>query len=145
MRPRPLLLMLALCIVALLILSGCASGLVWDAQAGTLTTAQLKSKLDGTDASKLRRVAVTEAHERRNHALASIRKEEGGSQVADVLTTAFSGGNAGVPLYIGVGTFSGEKVIIVIEAYGSKGGTLDHKRLWVLSMSGSPLFSTASR
>jgi hypothetical protein len=102
------------------------------------------SRLSSTDASTLQKVPVSTASERRDAALASIRREDGGSEVADVLTKAFAQGNAGVPLYIGTGTFSGKKAIVVIEAYGAAGGNLDHKRLWVLSYDGTPLYSSTS-
>ena len=88
---------------------------------------------------------VSQARERRDDVLASLRREEGGSEVADVLTKAFAQGNAGVPVYVGLGAFAGEKAIIVIEAYGPQGGNLDHKRLWVLSTDGTPLYSSTSK
>ncbi len=110
-----------------------------------MTSAQLTSKLEATDASSLQKVAVSDARERRDDALATLRSEDGGSEVADVLTKAFAQGNVGVPLYVGVGEYLGREAIFVIEAYGPQGGTLDHKRLWVLSADGTPVYTTTSK
>jgi hypothetical protein len=144
-RARTPLVELAFCIVALLGMVGCTPGPQWDPNLGGTTSAQLVSKLGTTDTSSLKDVPVAEARERRDKALASLRSQEGGSEVADVLTKAFAQGNAGVPVYVGVGTFSGEKAIVVIEAYGPTDGNLDRKRLWVLSENGTPLYSSTSR
>ncbi len=144
MRRRLLVPALVICIVALLALAACASGPTWEPHAGAMTTAQLRAKLASTDIADLSGVSVSEAADRRNDALTSLRKEEGGTKIADVLTTAFSGTAAGVPVYVGVGQYSGQPAIFVVEAYGATGGKLDHKRLWVLSMDGTPLFSSAA-
>lgn len=95
--------------------------------------------------SSLADVPVAEARERRDDVLASLRKETGGSKVADILTDAFPTGNVGVPVYIAVGRYAGQRAVIMIEAYGPEGGAMDHKRVWVLSMDGTPLYSSSAR
>lgn len=144
MRPSATIAAIAFCVVALLVLVGCSTALEWDPQAGTVTSAQLDQQLKSAATDDLKAVSVAQARERRDRALAGLREENGGSEVADVLTKAFARGNAGVPVYIGRGTFSGKQAIIVIEAYGAPGGKLEHKRLWVLSEDGTPLYSSTA-
>jgi hypothetical protein len=140
-----MLVCLALCIVALLGITACAAGPIWQPDMGTVSNSQLDALLKSTDASELREVPVSEALERRNDTLAALRREQGGSEVADVVTEAFPQDTAGVPLFVGVATYSGEKTIVLVEAYGARGGNLDHKRLWVLSMDGTPRLSTSAK
>ncbi len=138
-------LLAALLIVALVVLFGCSRGPTWDPSMGTVTSAQLVAKMNATESAQYAKVPVSDGKTRRDKALAALRREDGGSDVADVLTKAFATGNAGVPLFIGRATYLGQPALVVIEAYGPSGGRLDHKRLWVLSADGTPLYSSTSK
>ncbi len=145
MRRLKLLPAIALCVLTLCVLAGCSQGPEWDPSLGTITSSALMARLRSTDTAELREVPASEARQRRDDALAALRKEDGGSAVADVLTEAFAQGNAGVPVYVGLGQFGGQRAIAVIEAYGPATGKLAFKRLWILSETGEPLYSSTSK
>ena len=80
----------------------------------------------------------------RHKSLVELRSKEGSAEeLANLLTSTFSSEIEAVPYYAEAGTFEGTDVWIMLEAWGSSGGTLDRTRMWVFDrQSGDVVMST---
>lgn len=84
------------------------------------------------------------AQQLRSEALADLRGRGGeAAALADLLTAGFSA-SRGVPVYVEATAVDGSPAWILIEVYGPDGGTLDRRRLWVLSRPDGAILSSAT-
>lgn len=105
------------------------------------TAASALRLLDEPAPSTLTRLAADDAEQARQAALTALRRRgELGTSVARLLTETFPSSGRGVPYRVERGRFDGAACWIVLEATGRPGGTLDGRRLWVLSDEGEVLF-----
>jgi hypothetical protein len=64
--------------------------------------------------------------------LSQLRAKGGlGARAADLLTTGFPARTPSVPVLVRGSHVDGVDAVIVVEAFGSAGGMLVHRRLWV--------------
>jgi len=85
-----------------------------------------------TDISALASVTTTDAPAMRTSVLAQLRTQGAfGQRAADLLTAGFPARTASVPVLVRGATFAGTDAVVVVEAWGSSGGKLVHRRLWV--------------
>ena len=136
---RRLVLLAFVALVLTLGVSGCArTAPTWVDEGATYTTATVARLLDNADISRIAGRPTTDATKLRHEALSSLRRQgASASSVADILTSTFQPDTRGVPVYIEKASLEGTPVVIVVEATGSKTGTLKTKRLWVLGEDGS--------
>lgn len=111
------------------------SGRSYDATAALDVLAQ-------TDSSAVAKESASNTTRLRTRALAELtRTGTAGSKAASLLTSTFPSNAGGVPLYVERVTFNGKPSVLVVEAAGRAGGTLDSKRLWVIGDDGEVLFA----
>jgi hypothetical protein len=81
----------------------------------------------------------------RANVLADLRTRGSlGRRAADLLTIGFPARTASVPVLVRACLVDGKDAILVVEAYGSPGGTLTHRRLWVFDRVSGALLLAAS-
>lgn len=98
--------------------------------------------LSDADAGELATKPADDAAEQRQEALADLRGEgDLGNEAADLITKNFPSSNEGVPFYVERARYDGQTAWVIIEALGRRGGTLDDRRLWVLTPDGDVLLS----
>jgi hypothetical protein len=98
-----------------------------------------------TDISALAGVTTTEAVTMRASVLADLRTSGSlGRRTADLLTIGFPARTPSVPVLVRACPVDGKDAILVVEAYGSPGGTLTHRRLWVFDRASGALLLAAS-
>lgn len=139
----------ALVVLAVLavLLTGCTSDAPEFVDAGkTYTQPQLQERLASIDTESLKQTPVLQASTLRSKSLAALRGEgETAAAAATLITKSFPSGTAAVPVYVEKATYTGDTALVIVEAYGPSTGTLDRKRLWVISADGQVLFSAASK
>lgn len=96
------------------------------------------------DTSAWAREPASSAAELRGRALAAMRGQGGEAiALADVLTDGFAA-SRGVPVYAEEVSLDGRPVWVVVEVYGPDGGTLDRRRLWILSRPAGGIVSSSA-
>lgn len=123
--------------------SGCtADEPSWTDNGAIYTMKSVERVLDAADISAQNGRATTEATKLRHDALTSLRRQGGSAaKAADLLTATFPPDTRAVPVYVEAASLDGAPVFIVVEATGPKTGTLNMKRLWVLSEDGSVILA----
>ncbi|HET6498328.1 MAG TPA: hypothetical protein VFH17_04695 [Coriobacteriia bacterium] len=90
--------------------------------------------------------STSDAPELRRDALAVLRGRGGESaELADVLTEILAGADRSVPYYGEAATVEGKASWVVLEVWGSEGGTLDNTRLWVFERDGGSVVYSSTR
>lgn len=124
-------------------LCGCTpKGPVFIDSGGTHTQATALALLAQADASAVASRPTTDGNKLRREALAALRSQApAASGAADLLTRAFPSDTSGVPVYVERGSYEGKSAVLVVEATGPGSGSLNSKRLWVVSDEGDILFA----
>ena len=141
---------LALIVIALgiaAIATGCAARfeLRVEESGPTLTGLEAERLAAGTDIGALASVTATDAVAMRTKVLSGLRTRGNlGQRAADLLTIGFPEHTASVPVLVRASTVDGVDSIIVVEAFGSDGGLLTHRRLWVFDRASGAITRAAS-
>jgi hypothetical protein len=81
----------------------------------------------------------------RGQVLADLRtRGELGQRAADLLTVGFPERTAAVPVLVRASAVDGVDAVIVVEAFGSQGENLTHRRLWVFDLASGAVLRAAS-
>jgi hypothetical protein len=135
MNHRPTFMVALFALVALLSACSGSSGVHFIPEGASYTPGDLGVVRDTADAGTLADAATAEAPSLRQEYLASLRRRDAdASALADALTTQFPPDHAGVPFYVERGSFDSTPAWIVVEAWGSEGGRLENRRVWVFSL-----------
>ncbi len=106
------------------------------------TSQNIDEALEAVEAGDVAGRSVSESEELRTAALVSLRNQgDGGTQIADLITSTFPPETRGVPVYAERATFNGKDAWVVVEVMGRDGGSLEDMRLWVLGDNGEILYS----
>ena len=130
-----------------LVTSGCARAFEVriEENASSLTGAQAERLAATTDISALASVGSTEAVAMRGRVLADLRTRGTlGARAADLLTAGFPKDTAAVPVLVRSGKVDGVDAVLVVEAFGSSGSDLTHRRLWVFNAASGAVLRAAS-
>lgn len=141
-----------LAIIALVVgLAGIATGCTprfqvrLESNGPALTSATARQLAAATGIGALASVTTTDAVAMRATVLADLRARGSlGQRAAELLTAGFPAKTASVPVLVRACRVDGTDAILVVEAYGSAGGTLTHRRLWVFDRSSGALLLAAS-
>lgn len=88
---------------------------------------------------------VAQAEDLRHKALVELRAMGGDAEaVTDLLTTQFPPPIRSVPFHIEAGTFQGTAAWVIVEVWGSEGGSLDETRVWVFDRETDEVLFTAA-
>jgi hypothetical protein len=142
-RVAALALALSLCVSA----SGCARpfALVIEEKGTALTGVQAERLAAGTDISALASVSTTDSVAMRTTVLADLAtRGDFGVRARDLLTAGFPESTASVPVLVRGCSVDGVDAILVVEAFGSAGGMLTHRRLWVFDRASGAILRAAS-
>jgi hypothetical protein len=127
--------------------SGCSPryALRFETSGTPLTGPQAEQLASSTDISALASVTATDAAGMRAQVLADLRtRGELGQRAADLLTAGFPENTAAVPVLVRASTVDGIDAVIVVEAFGSPGENLTHRRLWVFDRASGAVLRAAS-
>jgi hypothetical protein len=141
----PLALVAALALA--LVISGCSRPFAVriETNGAALTGAQAERLTATTDISALASETSTDAVAMRATVLADLRtRGQLGTRAADLLTVGFPARTAAVPVLIESCKVDGVDAVVVVEAYGSAGGKLTHRRLWVFDATTGTVLRAAS-
>jgi hypothetical protein len=125
---------LAVLAAALLAVAACAPAyhLTVEPAGAALTGPQAQALAAAADVSALASVSTTDAPAMRTTVLTQLRAQGAfGSRAADLLTIGFPAVTASVPVLVRGCKVDGVDAVLVVEAWGSSGGRLVHRRLWV--------------
>ena len=130
-------------VAAAALLPGCShKGPPFVEQGSTYTTQTVDAVYDRADVSKLANVSVDKADALRHDALTGLRSRgTNGATVADLITKTLQSEQRAVPIYVELATVSGKHAVVLVEAVGKPGGTLDRKRLWVFDEGGNVIYA----
>ena len=118
----------------LLVLAGCSPTFrpAFVASGAPLDSAGTQRLARATALGKLTAVETGRAPVLRAQALAYLRTlGPAGSRAADLLTVGFPARTPSVPVLVRVCRVDGRAAVVVVEAWGVPGGTLDRHRLWI--------------
>lgn len=118
-----------------LAMAGCAGGstIEFIPAGGTYTLGDAEAEARSIDISALEKVTVDEIGTLRQERLADLRGfGEDAALVADTLTRDFPIDSLSVPIRVEAADLDGQEVWLIFEAWAEEGGTLSHKRLWIL-------------
>lgn len=139
-RVLPVLLVM-LCIV----LAGCAATLEYVPEGKAYTLKEAEDLARSIPLGSAEEIAVADASDVRQERLTELRGYGDTERaLADALTSDFPVDHAAVPLHIEDGRVDGDAAWIIVEAWGEKGGTLTHKRLWVLDRTSYTVLASSS-
>jgi hypothetical protein len=130
----PIALLIALLLVGTLAACGRGTRATFIPDGGSYTADDLQSALENADLTAFEDVSAEKAPDIRQKVLATLRQEGAdAAALADTLTAEFPEDALAVPAVVERATYEGAPAWIVIESWGEAGGTLVHRRLWVLS------------
>jgi hypothetical protein len=110
-----------------------------------LTVVQADQLAASTDISALASVSSTDAAAMRTSVLTRLRSQSDfGARAADMLTAGFPAKTSSVPVLVQASKVSGVDAIVVVEAFGSAGGKLAHRRLWIFDRATGALIRASS-
>ena len=115
-------------------LSGCSSAeMTYVAAGGTYTGVTVGELATTIDEPSFAGASAEQAEDLRHNQLADLRSQ-GDSQatLADILTEDFPSTSTSAPYYAEAAVVDDRDTWVVLEMWGSPGGTLDRQRLWVL-------------
>lgn len=135
-------------LVLLGVMTGCAARqyeLDYDASGSPLTGKAAEELAAGTDIATLSAVKTEDAPAMRARVLDDLRsKGSEGARAAELLTTGFPERTAAVPILVRLSSVDGTSAVVVVEAFGDEGGTLEHRRLWVFALESGSIVRAAS-
>lgn len=147
MHARVAPLALALTLALALATAGCARpfALRVEETGAPLTSSQAERLAAGTDISALASVSATAAVEMRTTVLKDLSARGAfAARAAELLTIGFPEKTASVPVLVRGSTVDGIDAILVVEAFGSEGGMLVHRRLWIFDRTTGAVLRAAS-
>ena len=110
-----------------------------------LTGAQAERLAAETDISPLASVSSNDAVAMRATVLSELRTRGAlGIRAADLLTIGFPERTSAVPVLVRASSVDGASAVVVIEAFGSAGEMLVHRRLWVFDRTTGAVLRAAS-
>jgi len=123
---------IATCVFVMLALFGCraTTDVTYVAEGGQYTSQELSTLAASVSSPSFTGEPISEASTLRKQALTSLRRDDATTPVADLLTQAFPGDARAVPYYVERAEVDGRDAWVVIEVWGSPGGTLDKSRIW---------------
>lgn len=126
---------LTLILTAVVAVSGCSGSgdITYVPDGGSYTSDELSAMAAGLKEPSASGRPVSEASELRQAVLTRLRGDEETRPLADLLTKAFPADGRSVPYYAELGAVNGRAAWIVVEVWGSAGGTLDKRRVWAFS------------
>lgn len=146
-RSGPTTIIVLASVLLALVLGGCTTAyrLTVVPSGGDLNALTADALATSTDISALASVTTTEAPAMRTTALEQLRTQGAfGQRAADLLTIGFPERTASVPVLVRGSKFNGVDSIVVVEAWGSAGGRLLHRRLWVFARVSGEMLRAAS-
>jgi len=147
-RPRKpviaVLLMAALAAVALA--SACTEpSITWVDDGAAYSRGKARAIAESVDAGTVADRPTADATELRHEALSDLRMlGDKAAQAANLLTSTFDPATRAVPLYVEAATVEDRDVIIMVEAWGPKSGSLEFKRTWILDASTGDVLDASS-
>jgi len=134
MTARVRLALIAALSLVLLVVPACtrAYRLTVEPTGAAVTSQQAEALAGSIDISTLASVSTTEAPSMRATVLEQLRTQGSfGLRAAELLTLGFPARTASVPVLVRGCRVDGVDAVLVVEAWGSTGGMLTHRRLWV--------------
>lgn len=122
-------------LIIALALAGCGRDtvIVYMPEGGSYTLAEAGDVARSVDVTPLEKVTSEEVSDTRQEYLTDLRGHGAdASLVADALTRDFPLDTAAVPLLVEAAEVDGHQVWLIVEAWAEDGGTLSHRRLWLL-------------
>jgi len=139
----PVLLALAAC--ALLVSACSAPRITWVDDGSAYSRVEARAIAESVNAGEIANRPTAEGSNLRHEALADLRMQgDEAARAADVLTATFDPATRAVPLYVEAAALDGRDVLIMVEAWGPKSGTLEFKRTWVLDASSGDVLDASS-
>jgi hypothetical protein len=113
---------------------GCSSAEVtYVEEGGTYTAVSVEELVQTVELPSFAGERAEDIIDMRSDQLTALRAEGGGAaELATILTSNFPTDTASVPYYAEEAVVDGQEAWVVLEVWGSEGGTLDKRRLWVL-------------
>jgi hypothetical protein len=110
-----------------------------------MTGVQAERLAAGTDISALASVSTTDAPSLRVSVLSDLRTQgDFGKRAAELLTVGFPEQTASVPVLVRGCRVDGVDAVVAVEAFGSEGTMLVHRRLWVFDRATGAVLRAAS-
>jgi hypothetical protein len=131
--------------------SGCAAqpqaqyALRFETSGTALSAPDAEKLASTTDISALASVNSTDAVTMRATVLTDLRtRGELGQRAGDLLSAGFPEQTSAVPILVRASVVDGVDAVIVVEAFGSDGSNLIHRRLWVFDRATGAIIRAAS-
>lgn len=135
-------------IAAVLLTAACAaSHIVFVSDGASYTFKEVERLPSMLDTPRYLGAPVSEASVLRRDALVDLRgMGTEAAELAELVTQSLPASDRAVPYYAEAAEVEGVPAWIVLEVWGSAGGTLEHTRTWVLDRStGEVLFSSSGQ
>lgn len=113
-------------------LAGCARGsnITFVSDDREFSARELPTMAAALPSPSYKDAPVTDAARLRKSALASLRADDETRPLADLLTRTLPADSRSVPYYAERATVNDRDAWVVVEVWGSAGGTLDKSRVW---------------
>lgn len=124
-----------LLIIIALALVGCGRNTTMEyiPEGGSYALVEIEAVARSVNVTPLENVLPSDIPDTRQKYLTDLRGHGGeASRVADALTRDFPLDTAAVPLLVEAAEVDGRPVWLIVEAWAEEGGTLAHRRLWLL-------------
>lgn len=146
-RRTSLILLVILSTAMLACAAGCSpKGPLYVDTGASYTMDSVDEILRGADAGAYATEPTADATGLRHEALVALRKRgENAAAAADLITRTFPADTRSVPVYVERASVDGKRVLVVVEATGPKGGSLDAKRMWVFDDQGNVIFASTGK
>jgi len=138
---------IALIVLVTLLSSGCTNEptITWEDSGRGVSSAELENIASDAGIPEFHGASVDQAKELRTSALVSLRaKGDAASELADLLTKNIPPDSRSVPYYFESANFDGRRAWIVVELWGSAGGSLDNGRMWVFDQDTGDIIVTTT-
>jgi len=144
---KPVIAVLLVAVLAAVAFTGActAPSITWVDEGAAYSRGKARFIAESVDAGAVADRPTTDATELRHEALSDLRMlGDRAAQAADTLTATFDPTTHAVPLYVEAATLEGRDVIIMVEAWGPKSGSLEFKRTWILDASTGDVLDASS-
>lgn len=116
-----------------------------ETDAPPMTAAETDRLAESTDTGALDDLSPAEAPVTRARLLSDLRtRGEHGTAAAELLTKGFPDETAAVPVLVRFCSVDGTAAVVVVEAYGTDGKGLPHRRLWVFDRAAGTVIRASS-